>query len=407
MSRGASPRVSESDFNGAAIPSIYEASYKRTAATCENPKLALQYVRHTTVADPPADRAVASLYRLQPREINRVIRAGLDLDEAALKEAPDAVRNFFEEVGSSPVWWNPDTTEGGCGAFDKFSDLLVGAFFFATVMNASTLIAKAFYATGRVNSTFGPRRIRQNTRHLIDIMLPRALYGRGGGWRLSVRIRLVHAQIRRLIRAEGDWDEATFGVPISSAHMALASANFSAAALRLARSMGAKIDPDSGAEYMQLWRYASWLIGTPDELLFEGDEADTLAFSSIAHACEPPAGRESAVIAQALVEALPGIGGVRAPKDEGAIIQNAYRIGRALLGSEMADQLGFPRLNATGLMSLIRSKSRTRGSTRRFAPTVAEAWRGASFAFLLDAAALDDPGYGIPDRLRAEDATPW
>ena len=42
------------------------------------------------------------------------------------------------------------------------------AFFVCTVHNAATLTARAFYATGRVLSDYGPRRIRQNTRHFID-----------------------------------------------------------------------------------------------------------------------------------------------------------------------------------------------------------------------------------------------
>ena len=59
-------------------------------------------------------------------------------------------------------------------------------------------------------------------------MLPDALKRQGDGWKLSVRIRLVHARVRRLIRTSGDWDEAVYGAPLSAAHLALASANFSA-----------------------------------------------------------------------------------------------------------------------------------------------------------------------------------
>ena len=76
--------------------------------------------------------------------------------------------------------------------------------------------------TGRVTTGQGPRRIRQNTRHFIEIMLPGALDREGEGWKLSVRIRLVHAQVRRLLRAADGWDEAVYGTPISAAHLGLA-----------------------------------------------------------------------------------------------------------------------------------------------------------------------------------------
>ena len=170
--------------------------------------------------------------------------------------------------------------------------------------------------TGRVKTTHGLRRIRQNTRHFIEIMLPGALERHGEGWKLSVRIRLVHAQVRRLLRATGNWDEAEFGVPLSAAHMALSSANFSATMLWQAERLGARPGAESRASFMQIWRYASWLIGSPEPLLFEGDESRTAELHRIATACEPPPGDESAVIANALVNAVPQVAGVVDPVEQ-------------------------------------------------------------------------------------------
>ena len=86
----------------------------------------------------------------------------------------------------------------------------------------------------------------------------------------GARIRLVHAQVRRLLRRYGEWDAAVFGTPLSAAHMGLSSANFSASMLREAQRLGAKLDQEARVAFMQIWRYASWLVGTPDELLFKG-----------------------------------------------------------------------------------------------------------------------------------------
>lgn len=364
-------------------------------------------MRQTVVDDPLADVAVHSLAHLGTRETNRLIRAGMDREDEVLARAPREFREFFEQAGEPPPWWDSRASHLGCRAFHDYSDLFIPAFFVATVRNAATLIAKAFYATGRVNSLFGPRRIRQNTRHFIEIMLPGALDRFGEGWRLSVRIRLVHAQIRHLIREEGDWDEEAFGVPLSSAHMGVASANFSAGLLGFAEKMGARLDREARASFMQVWRYASWLIGTPEELLFEGNEASTNRLYRIARICEPPPGEESVVIARALFEALPRIAGQGAPRDVRKMVMNAHRIARALLGHDLADQLHIPPLRTAGLLRLLRSKRRIQRIAHGLAPGVAGAWRGASFAFLLDAAVLDDLSYRIPDRLRTEEATPW
>ena len=392
-------------MNGIRIPSAYQAGYARAREV--NPELAARYIEHTTMDDPVADAVIEALAPFDHGQVHRFIKAGMERDEKSLAEAPQLLRDFFADIEPRPAWFDPSAVLSGCTAFHKFSDLFIPAFFVATLQNASTLIAKAFYATGRVVSGFGPRRIRQNTRHFIEIMLPGALERYGDGWKLSVRIRLVHAQVRRLIRASGNWDESVYGVPLSQAHMSLASANFSATMLRHAKSLGAVMDDEVRKSFMQIWRYASCLIGSPEELLFEGDEAKTNELSRIAHRCKPPPGEESRIIANALVQALPTIAGKTDPKDAQSMVKHAYRVSRALIGHDLADQLAFPQQSTVGLLASMRWLRRTHGVSHRIAPRVANKWRGKNFVFLLEASVLDDLSYRIPDHLRADEATPW
>ena len=199
------------------IPSAYRSGYEKARAL--NPELAAKYVEHTAVGDPQADDVVDALASFDQREAHRFIQAGMEQDSKALADAPLALREFFERIETPPPWFDPDSVHAGCRAFHEYSDLFIPAFFVVTLQNAATLISKAFYMTGRVKTTHGLRRIRQNTRHFIEIMLPGALERHGEGWKLSVRIRLVHAQVRRFIRVSGNWDEAEFGVPLSAAHI--------------------------------------------------------------------------------------------------------------------------------------------------------------------------------------------
>lgn len=387
------------------MPSAYEPQYERASRL--NPELAAQYIRHTVLDDPFADKVVAELGPFGISEANRFIRAGMNRDGKTLRTAPRAVRDFFEVLEIPPPWWDPEAGRPGIRAFHDYSDVFIPAFFVATVQNAATLIAKGFYATGRVNSSFGPRRIRQNTRHFIEIMLPGALDRGGEGWRLSVRIRLVHAQIRHLIRASGRWDESVFGAPLSSAHMGVASANFSATMLKQATRLGAVMNRATRDSFMQIWRYASWLIGTPESLLFEGEEQKTHELYRIARACEPQPGMESAVIARALFEALPKIAGKTDPEEAKAMRDQAYRVTRALIGDEMADQLQLPKFRSRAILPIMRNTRRLTRVHHRLVPSVAAAWRSSAFAFLLDSALLDDLSYRLPDHLDAEKATPW
>ena len=387
------------------IPSAYRSGYEKARAL--NPELATMYVEHTAFGDPEADEVIEALASFDQREVHRYIQAGMEQDAKALAGAPLPLREFFERIETPPPWFDPDSVHAGCRAFHAYSDLFIPAFFVVTLQNAATLISKAFYLTGRVKTRHGLRRIRQNTRHFIEIMLPGALSREGEGWKLSVRIRLVHAQVRRLLRASGSWDETELGAPLNAAHLALSSANFSATMLRQAERLGARLDAESRASFMQTWRYASHLIGSPEPLLFEGDESKTTELHRIATACEPPPNDESAVIANALVNAVPQVAGVVDPDAQRKMALHVYRVSRALLGNETADRLDFPRQQTAGLLAWMRWKRGLWRAARRAAPHATRNWHGNNFVFLLDASMIPDLSYRLPDRLEAEKASPW
>ena len=396
----------KTDQMNISVPSIYADGYDKARRT--DPGLAANYMKYTTVDDPVADAAVAALAPFDQARVHRLIQAGMDADAPAFREAPQPLQDFFDEIETPPAWFDPEATYAGCRAFHQYSDLFIPAFFVVTLQNAATLISKAFYLTGRVTTEHGLRRIRQNTRHFIEIMLPGSLSRDGEGWKLSVRIRLVHAQVRRQIRALADeWDESVYGAPLSSAHMALASANFSATMLRQAMKLGAELDAEARVGFMQTWRYASWLIGSPEELLFEGDEEKTAELYRVASVCEPPPSEEAAVIGNSLINALPDIAGLDKATARRAMTIHVQRVSRALLGKELADQLRFPRRFTGGLLRWLRWKRRIHQATQAQFPRLAQKWRGEHFSFLLDASVLDDLSYRLPDQLRADLAKPW
>lgn len=387
------------------IPSVYQPGYAKARAA--NPDLAAKYLDQTGIGDPVADDVANALASCNQPTVHRFINAGMEQDAKTLADAPQPLRAFFSRIEVPPPWFDPASVRAGCRAFHAYSDLFITAFFAVTLENAATLMSKAFYVTGGVTTGQGPRRIRQHVRHFIEIMLPGALDRQGEGWKLSVRIRLVHAQIRRLIRASGEWDEAVYGAPLSAAHAALASANFSAIMLRHAARLGAHLDDEARAGFMQIWRYASWLIGTPEPLLFDGDEAKTAEFSRVAGLCEPPANDESVVIANTLVNALPLIPGLTNLAAQRSMLTHTYRVSRALLGHELADRLKFPRQRTAGLLTWLKWKRGARRMAHRVAPRMARKWRGKNFVFLLDASMLDDLSYRLPDQLKADKASPW
>ena len=371
-------------------------------AAALNPDLAARYVENTVVDDPLADAAVEAVAPLGGRDIELFMNAGMDQDAKVLAEAPRALRDFFESLEAPPAWYDRDAVLPGRYAFHEHLDLFIAGFVVVSLRNFNSLMSRVFFMTGQATTQQGLRVIRQNIRYLTEtLMLPGSLDRRREGWKFSVRIRLVHARVRRRLRKSGQWDEAALGAPISAANMALASANFSASLIRDVERLGADLDADARRGLMQIWRYASWLIGTPEVLLCGGDETDTAELSRIAHLCEPPPDRISQVITNATVEALPAVARLTDPAAKRAMVKHGYRVSRALLGNELADRFGFPRQRTAGLLPWMRCRYRLRNASRRLAPGVARMWKADPFALLLDAATVDDLRYRLPEELEA------
>ncbi|MDE0144818.1 MAG: oxygenase MpaB family protein [Nitrospira sp.] len=380
------------------IPSAYRAGYKKASAL--NPELAAKYIQHTVVDDPVADAVIEALAAFDHRESQRFINAGMEQDARGLGEAPRPLRDFFEEVGSTPAWFDPDAVLPGRHAFQRHLDLFIPAFVAVTLRNFTSLMSKVFLMTGQVTTQQGVRRIRQNLRYLVEmLMFPNALERPGESWKFSLRIRLLHAEIRQRLRTSGQWDEAIYGAPVSAANMALASANFSASSIQDVDRLGANLNADARASIMQIWRYASWLIGTPEALLFDGDEAETTEFVRIAHLCEPPPNEEWVKTSNAVIYLLPEVARLTDRSAKRSMVQHAYRVSRALIGDKVADQLRFPRQRTSGLLMWLRCKARLYRTFRRLAPHMARKLRVDPFVLLLDTAMIDNPSYQLPDQL--------
>ena len=390
-----------------ALPSGYLEGYQQ--ARVLDAETADVYLKHTLVGDQLADAAVASLAELDHSLSHRIVNACMQGDADGMRAAPAALREFFGALDDqSEFRFDPKVAASGAGAFHKYSDL----FFFALVLESvitgfTTSISKSFYTTGRTAGNL--RRLQQNARHLTEITLPGGLERHGDGWKLTVRIRLVHAQIRRLLNASDEWNKEVDGMPLHMSHMALAATGFSAVNLRGVRKLGVKITERESRGFMHIWHYVSWLLGVPAELLrYLKTEQDAIHLKEIGYLCEPPPGLESVSMAHDIIRCVPELMGVREPARQRKITSNLFRTSRALLGHELADALRFPRQSTFGMLALVRMQ-------RRFQILRSQLRPGAlppeftRFAALMQRSVYDDAGitYRMPDAVRDSESSEW
>ena len=323
------------------IPTDNVSGYER--ARMADPELAANYIAHTQIGDPIADILVEQLASLPRDESTQMLEAVMDDPDAAiLRDAPPAVHDFLKDLESVPDW--VDTSEFGPGVrlFHRDSTTAMAAMVAgALVEGFTTNIAKSFFISGRLRDQ-GVRRLKQNNRHLVEIMIPGGLEPHGDGWKLSVRIRVIHAQIRRLFSNSRDWDLEAWGLPLHSAHLGFAITVFSARLLKHMASLGVPMSEEERASFMAIWRYTGYMMGIPETILFR-DEPEALRIYRIGLMCEPTCQMESIAMANSLVNSSPVIAGITDPAERRKLAKYVFRVSRALIGKQFADDLMYPR----------------------------------------------------------------
>ena len=389
------------------VPSDYISGYEKARRI--DPEMAANYIAHTTIGDPDADPVADLLFSMAAAERKRLLQGCMDLDQAVMRDAPEPVRNFFEKLDDVPEWFDPSSALTGVRGFHNNLDLLLQAFVAGVLVEGFTsYISKSFAITGRLRGGQGIRRLKQNNRHVMEIFLPNGLERYADGWKLSVRIRLIHAQIRRLLVSSGDWDIDAWGMPLSTAHIGLATANFSARLLMHSERMGAAFSKEEREGFMHVWRYTAHLMGVPETILFKGEE-DALKLYDIAIMCEPPIDMEAIIMAHSLINSIPAVVGITDSEGREKLSKLVYTISRALIGNDLADQLRFPKTRAWGVLPLLRLRARYARALRKAFPGRARAYSFNNFCHFIGVSAYDEEGitYEMPSHAYAERSEGW
>ena len=389
------------------IPSDYKAGYEKARKVA--PDIAKNYVAHSLIVDPVAEAMTEDLNELGARKSWQLVQAAMDNEgEEALRDAPASMRRFFEEATTPPEWLDLSAFAPSVRMFHRNSGVILAAFVAGVLIEGfTTKIAKSFFITGRVRDQ-GVRRLGQNNRHMMEIFFPGGLDRYGDGWKLSVRIRIVHARVRHLLNNSDEWDSEAWGAPISMAHLGYAISAFSARLLKHMKTLGADFNDEEGESFMAVWRYSGYLMGIPETILFR-DEDEALKLYDIGLMCEPDVPIESVVMAHSLVNSAPLIAGMTEPEARRKLARYVYKISRGLIGQDVAKELMYPDYSSFGAVGWFKFQ-------QRYGSILGKLFRGRArsdnytrFTSLLHASAYDDTGisYRLPDHVYSEESKKW
>lgn len=308
-------------------------------------------------ADPLADAVVSEAFRkLPPGRGWAQVQRALDHGLASVPDAHPAIVALFTRVEQVPAFvdWNVIDRAGALLLRTGYFGGLVLGLYSLPYGYASPAGNKPLALSGRLLEQ-APRRLMETARFVHAVCLPGALRRGGEAFKITVKVRLMHAQVRRLLWDSGRWNREAWGEPINQHDLSATTLLFSLVVLDGIRKLGFRVTAREAGDYTQLWRYVGWLMGAELELL-PASEAEAVRLAELIMLTQGEPDDD----ARALTRALLGFGTQQARNDferrRVAVVQYFTRVvAHRLLGRELAVKLGVPRSPLEPLYPVLRT----------------------------------------------------
>lgn len=148
--------------------------------------------------------------------------------------------------------------------------------------------------TGGFDAKVVRRRLLETTQHTLSVHRDLSSMQPGGdGFVNSVRVRLLHAAVRRRImqmaaQRPGYYDMAAYGVPVSDLDCMGTINTFSSTLLFMGLPrQGVVPRPQEVLDYLALWRYVAYLMGTPHDWMATPESARAMMESLLVSEIRP------------------------------------------------------------------------------------------------------------------------
>jgi hypothetical protein len=184
--------------------------------------------------DPPMDALVEWMLE-QPVERKAMFERALTQGIEQVADAPPALRAFFDVIDATPAWVDGALLNRGARAaqmvgtagFYVLRDMaLMGGYVYFNTMN------QTLAATGALTKNV-TKRLGETGQWLAAAVATDGLQRFGAGFVHTLRVRMVHALVRRAVRHKPEWLADKWGLPINQIELRSSVAPSSRVSLRM------------------------------------------------------------------------------------------------------------------------------------------------------------------------------
>lgn len=251
-----------------AVPGIIRSLALLLGVSTPTPAQWRRLGERLTVGDDPMDRLVEWMSATGMEQTRPLFDRALTNGIATVPEAPEPLREFFVRIEAVPRWVDPDKLRRGAralrrggadGMYIARDVALLGGYQFSG-------FNKTLLRTGALEKGSN-KRFAETMQWAMDVISEGGLGPLGVGYRSTIRVRLIHAFVRRHVAAMPDWRADEWGLPVNQTDMAATLVGALIAPPAGAIGMGIVLRPSDFDAIAHLTRYVGWLIGVQDEWL--------------------------------------------------------------------------------------------------------------------------------------------
>ena len=214
--------------------------------------------RHERIGDPLVDPIADLIMEKKPAMPDLLAFVESEAEAGNVK-----CRTFLAEVQDVPAWVNFAAMQPGAELFLRNSLLSTAVFVLHSLVLTYVPVnqARVLVHTGRLRGQV-LRRLYETATLVRDVLESDALKPGAKGWRSVLRVRILHAVVRRSILAAGRWQHEI--QPINQTELAQTGTLFGYVVASGLEKLGVPVSAEEKESYHHLWRYANWLQGVPD-----------------------------------------------------------------------------------------------------------------------------------------------
>jgi hypothetical protein len=239
------------------------------ARVFEKPELLETVSRATMTGDRVADAYAALIPELGFRRLIDMLETACAHGVDAVDDAPPELAALIGAMEATPDWVDMALVERGARAeripMATATPFAIRGAFLATFLNKYAALPMTM--TGTLSDEAAAKRVFETASFFTATTLPGALRREGKGFEAAAKVRVMHSMVRFHLLRSGNWDVATYGIPIPQVDQMPAGLIgvflMSVRALRKGQTEFTEVQ----RAQVELSRYRCFLLGLPEDLL--------------------------------------------------------------------------------------------------------------------------------------------